>query len=395
MDFNRLDTEAQNSCASVFASFLEVSRKNTERVLRAFQKYKVTDAHFAGTTGYGYSDLGRDTLDKIYADVFGCEDALVRVQFVSGTHAIACALKACLSNDSSYVSLVGEPYDTLRGIAPYSAVDCLEDGTPDWTGIENAVREFKGHCFFIQRSGGYSTRQALSIDTLARMIELVKTVRPDSVVLVDNCYGEFVETHEPTHVGADLVAGSLIKNMGGGLAVSGGYVAGKNALVERVADCLTVPGLGREAGSSLGQNRLLYQGLFLAPHVVSQALMTAAYAAFMLEKMGYNVSPRWDVARSDIIQSVQFGDKSPLLLFCRGIQAGSPIDSFVTPEPWDMPGYDNQVVMAAGTFIQGASIELSCDAPIRPPYTAYLQGGLTFEAGRLGVLTAVEAIHHG
>ena len=387
--------EAQERCHAVFARFHEVSCHNTERVLEAFARHRVSDMHFAGATGYGYHDAGRDVLDAVYADVFGAEDALVRVQFVSGTHALACALKACMAGGMSgerYLSLAGEPYDTLRAIAAYDFIPCTADGQPDEDAIVRTLRRENYRVFFLQRSRGYSDRAALSVAQIERLTGLVKTYRPDAVVLVDNCYGEFVEAREPTMVGADLTAGSLIKNPGGGLAVSGGYIAGRRALVEQAAEALTAPGLGREAGSSLGQNRLLYQGLFLAPHVVSQALQTAAFAAYLLEALGYAVSPRWDAPRHDIIQSVCFGVPEPLLAFCRGIQKGSPVDSFVTPEPWDMPGYDHPVVMAAGTFVQGASIELSCDAPVRPPYTAYLQGGLTFEAGRRGVVSAIQAL---
>jgi cystathionine beta-lyase family protein involved in aluminum resistance len=389
------DDRVLRDCAPVFARLAEVSHQNTRRVLRAFRQHRVSDAHFAGTTGYGYNDAGRDTLDKLYAEVFGAEDALVRVQFVNGTHALVCALRACMDAAGSrdgYLSLVGEPYDTLRAAAPYRAVPCDAQGRPDWEAIEQAVKADAAGCFFIQRSRGYSERAALGLAEIERLTALCKRLRPESAVLVDNCYGEFVETGEPTQVGADLIAGSLIKNPGGGLAVSGGYIAGRRDLVQRAAEYLTAPGIGREAGSSMGQNRLLFQGFLAAPHVVSQALCTAAYAARLLEELGYGVSPRWDEPRYDIIQSVRFGDREKLLRFCRGLQRGSPVDSFAAPEPWDMPGYDCPVVMAAGTFVQGASIELSCDAPMRPPFTAYLQGGLTFEAGRAGILEAVQAL---
>ncbi len=370
-----------------FREIDDVSFRNASRVLEAFRRNRVSDGHFAGTTGYGYNDTGRDTLDRVYADVFGAEDALVRVQFVNGTHAIACALRAAAPG-GRVLSLVGGPYDTLRNAAEFDIVE-TRDGLPDFDSIEAALKSRRYDAVFIQKSRGYTSRPALSADDVGSLIELSRRVSPRSVTVVDNCYGEFVETKEPPMVGADLTAGSLIKNPGGGLAVTGGYVCGKRELVERAADALTVPGIGRECGSSMGQNRLLYQGLFIAPHVVAQAVKTACFCAGALERLGYATAPGSLDKRGDIIQTVELGSPEKLLRFVRGIQAGSPVDSFATPEPWDMPGYDDQVVMAAGAFVQGASIELSCDAPMRPPYRAYLQGGLTYEAGKLGVLSAL------
>ena len=378
-------------------------------MLAAFQKHRVAEAHFAGTTGYGYDDLGRDTLDQIYADIFGTEDALVRVQFVNGTHAISCALFGALKPGDILVSAVGAPYDTMLGVIgvvdkgpgslksygiEYQQVELL-DNAPDPAGLAEAVKNPRVRAVLIQRSKGYSTRSSLSVSEIGELCRVVRENNPDAAILVDNCYGEFVETMEPTQVGADLVVGSLIKNPGGGLAPTGGYIAGRKDLIEAAAARLTVPGIGKECGSTLGNNRLLYQGLFLAPHTVAQAVKTAIFAARMMEQLGYRTEPTSSQVRHDIIQMIHFGAPDPLKRFCKGIQFGAPVDSYVTPEPWDMPGYDCQVIMAAGAFIQGASIELSCDAPMREPYTAYLQGGLTYESGKAGVMLAVEELLRG
>ena len=390
MEFNELikiGREAESELSGRFSLFDETAFENTLRVMNAFHAGRLSDSHFAGTTGYGYNDSGRDTLDAVYADVFGAEDALVRIGFVGGTHAIGCALRAA-APAGGYISLVGRPYDTLQGVLPYIHAEPRPDGRPDEEAILELLRP-DTPAVLIQRSRGYSTRATLSIEDVARLISLVRGVSPDIAVVVDNCYCEFVERLEPCHVGADLTAGSLIKNPGGGLALTGGYIAGKSCFVNKAAEALTVPGIGRECGPSLGQNRSLFQGLFMAPHTVAQALKTAVFAAKMLEKLGYAVSPSSDEPRYDIIQSLLFGDREKLLRFARGIQKGSPVDSFAVPEPWAMPGYGDEVVMAAGTFVQGASIELSCDGPLREPYCAYLQGGLTYEAGKLGVLTAL------
>ena len=401
-----LAAQAQAELAEQFGRIDAIAEENTRKVLAAFQKHRVAEAHFAGTTGYGYDDLGRDTLDQIYADIFGTEDALVRLQFVNGTHAISCALFGALKPGDILVSAVGAPYDTMLGVIgvvdkgpgslksygiEYQQVELL-DNAPDPAGLAEAVKNPRVRAVLIQRSKGYSTRASLSVAEIGEMCKVIKAANPNAAILVDNCYGEFVETLEPTHVGADLVVGSLIKNPGGGLAPTGGYIAGRKDLVEGAAMRLTVPGIGAECGSTLGNNRLLYQGLFLAPHTVAQAVKTAVFAARVMELLGYETEPHSDQVRHDIIQMIHMRKPEALKKFCKGIQFGAPVDSYVTPEPWDMPGYDCPVIMAAGAFIQGASIELSADAPMREPYTVYLQGGLTFESGRLGVLLAVEEL---
>lgn len=400
----KLAAEADRLAAARFAYIDAVSAENTERVLDAFHAERVSEAMFAGSTGYGYNDLGRDTLDKIYARVLGTPAALVRTGFVSGTHAIACAMFSAVESGDILVSLTGAPYDTLRGVVGasgdcfgsfksygigYGQVELLPDGSPDYEGIKRAVADKNVKAAFIQRSRGYTGRSAFSAEQIEAMAAAVKSVSPDTAVILDNCYGEFTQTREPK---VDLMAGSLIKNMGGGLAQTGGYVAGSEKLVERAAFRLTVPGIGGEVGASGTNCRSMYQGLFMAPHTVAQALKTAVFTSALLELMGYEVFPHMDAERFDIIQSVDFRDPELLKRFCRGIQAGSPVDSHVTPEPWDMPGYDDRVIMAAGTFIQGASIELSCDGPMTPPYRAYLQGGLSYEAARAGVMLAAEYI---
>ena len=401
-----LAAQAQADLRPQFDRIDAIAEENTRKVLAAFQKHRVAEGYFAGTTGYGYDDLGRDKLDEIYADIFGTEDALVRVQFVNGTHAITCALFGALKPGDILVSAVGAPYDTLLGVigvvpkghgslmeygVEYRQVELLNN-EPDKEGLAAAVRDPRVKAVLIQRSKGYSTRSSLSVAEIGELCAVVRENNPDAAILVDNCYGEFVETIEPTQAGADLVVGSLIKNPGGGLAPAGGYIAGRRDLVEGAAMRLTAPGIGRECGASLGSNRSFYQGLFLAPHTTAQAVKTAVFAARMMELLGYKTEPASDAVRHDIIQMIHFGSPDPLKRFCKGIQFGAPVDSYVTPEPWDMPGYDCQVIMAAGAFIQGASIELSCDAPMREPYTAYLQGGLTYESGKAGVLLAVEEL---
>lgn len=401
-----LAAQAQADLRPQFDRIDAIAEENTRKVLAAFQKHRVAEGYFAGTTGYGYDDLGRDKLDEIYADIFGTEDALVRVQFVNGTHAITCALFGALKPGDILVSAVGAPYDTLLGVigvvpkghgslmeygVEYRQVELL-DNAPDKAGLAAAVQDPRVKSVLIQRSKGYSTRSSLSVEEIGALCAVVRENNPDAAILVDNCYGEFVETIEPTQAGADLVVGSLIKNPGGGLAPAGGYIAGRRDLVEGAAMRLTAPGIGRECGASLGSNRSFYQGLFLAPHTTAQAVKTAVFAARMMELLGYKTEPASDAVRHDIIQMIHFGSPEPLKRFCKGIQFGAPVDSYVTPEPWDMPGYDCQVIMAAGAFIQGASIELSCDAPMREPYTAYLQGGLTYESGKAGVLLAVEEL---
>lgn len=402
-EIERLAEDCEAQLAARFAEIDRVARGNTKRVMEAFQEFRVSEACFAGTTGYGYDDLGRETLDKIWARVFGAEAALVRTGFVNGTHAIASALFAAVGPGELLMPLIGAPYDTLRtaigitgdayGSLAFYGVKYAEvptkDGGPDLAAIEREVGEKRPRAVLIQRSRGYDSRRALSAEEVGELCRLVKRVSPDTVCVVDNCYGEFTELTEPTMLGADLAAGSLIKNPGGGLAPTGGYIAGRADLVERAAYRLTVPGIGGECGCTLGTNRQLYQGLFLAPHTTAQALKTAALCAAMLEKLGFDTEPGPQEPRYDIIQTVTLKTPENLKRFCRGIQAGSPVDSYVTPEPWQMPGYEDEVIMAAGAFIQGSSIELSADGPIRAPYRAFLQGGLTYESGRLGIMNAI------
>ena len=386
-----------------FAEIDEVSMKCTERVMEAFQEFKVSDSCFAGTTGYGYDDLGRETLDKVWARVFGAESALVRIGFVNGTHAIASAIFAALKPGDTLMSTMGAPYDTLRtaiGISGdafgslrfygvgYHQVNTL-DGAPDMASIRRAAEGLQPAASLIQRSRGYDARRALTVDEIGEIVRTIKSVSPDTACIVDNCYGEFTDVIEPTMVGADLIAGSLIKNPGGGLAPTGGYIAGREDLVSNAANRLTVPGIGGECGSTLGNNRALFQGLFMAPHTTAQALKTAALCAAMLEELGFKTEPGAMEKRSDIIQTITLETPENLKRFCKGIQSGSPVDSYVTPEPWAMPGYEDEVIMAAGAFIQGSSIELSCDGPMREPYFAFLQGGLTYESGKLGIMNAI------
>lgn len=401
-----LAAEAQSGLTEQFARIDAVAEENTRKVLAAFQNHRVAESYFAGTTGYGYDDQGRDELDKIYAEIFGTEEALVRIQFVNGTHAITCALFGAVMPGDTLVYAVGAPYDTLQSVIgttgdargtlldygiKYKEVG-LKDNAPDKEALAEAVRDPSVKAVVIQRSKGYSTRATLSVAEIGELAKLIKDNNPNAAVLVDNCYGEFVETLEPTQVGADLVVGSLIKNPGGGLAPTGGYIAGRADLVQAAAQRLTVPGIGGECGCTMGNNRALYQGLFMAPHVVAQAVKTAVFAAKLMELLGYETEPKSDQVRHDIIQMISLNTPEAVCKFCRGIQSGSPVDSYVTPEPWAMPGYDDQVIMAAGAFIQGASIELSADAPMRPPYTVYLQGGLTYESGKTGILLAAEEL---
>ena len=402
-----LAAETEKTIRSVFDRIDEIALHNTRKVMQAFQDNRVSDACFAGTTGYGYDDLGRETLDRIYAQVFGAEAALVRTGFVNGTHALTAAMYALVGPGDTILAATGAPYDTLRcaiGISgehhgslkfygvDYAQVELAPDGGPDYAAIEKAAADPKVKAVMIQRSRGYEDRRALTVEEIGRICAVVKTANPAAYVMVDNCYGEFTDAIEPPEVGADIIAGSLIKNPGGGIAPTGGYVAGKKELVERAAMRLTTPGIGGECGSTLGVNRLLYQGLFLAPHTVAQALKTAVFCAAMMERIGLETSPKAAEKRSDIIQMVKLGTPENMKLFCAGIQAGAPVDSYVTPEPWQMPGYDCPVIMAAGSFIQGSSIELSADGPFREPYTVYMQGGLTYESGRLGVMLAASAM---
>ena len=386
-----------------FASIDETAEYNQLKVLRAMQMEKVSEACLLGTTGYGYNDLGRDTLERVYAGVFHTEDALVRPQITCGTHALALALMSNLRPGDELLSPVGKPYDTLEeviGIRPskgslreygvsYRQVDLLADGSFDYEGIRNAINE-KTKMVTIQRSKGYQTRRTLSVASIGELIAFIKGLRPDIICMVDNCYGEFVERLEPTDVGADMAVGSLIKNPGGGLAPIGGYIVGKKECVENAAYRLTSPGLGKEVGASLGVLSSFFQGLFLAPTVTASALKGAIFAANLYESHGFSVLPDGKEDRFDIIQAITFGTKEGVIAFCKGVQSAAPVDSFVTPEPWDMPGYDSQVIMAAGAFVSGSSIELSADGPIKPPYTAYFQGGLTWQHAKMGILKTLQ-----
>ncbi len=402
-----LGLRAEEELRTQFAKIDETAAFNQIKVLNVFSKHRVSEAHLGYSTGYGYDDLGRDTLEKIYADVFHTERALVRHTIVSGTHALCSCLFGMLRPGDTLVSATGAPYDTLEEIIgkrgnsnaslkewgiDYKEVPLTPDGFIDLDALECAISDKSVRVVELQRSKGYAWRPSYTLSDMEAAISLIKKKRPDVAVMVDNCYGEFVEKQEPTQIGADIIAGSLIKNPGGGLALTGGYLAGKAELVEQISYRLTSPGIGSEVGASLGMNRHMYQGFFMAPHTVAQALKTAVFTAKMFELLGFDVSPKADDVRGDIIQSVKFNDPDLLCAFCRGIQRGAPIDSFVTPEPWDMPGYENQVIMAAGAFVSGASIEISADGPIRPPYAAYMQGGLTFESGKLSVLCAANNI---
>lgn len=379
---------------------------NQMKVIAAMQKNRVSAECFNISSGYGYNDMGRDTLEKVYADCFGGEDALVRPQITCGTHALALALMSNLRPGDELLSPVGKPYDTLEeviGIRPskgslaeygvtYAQVDLLEDGSFDYDGIREAINE-RTKLVTIQRSKGYATRPTLSVERIGELIAFVKNIKPDVICMVDNCYGEFVEEREPLQVGADMIVGSLIKNPGGGLAPIGGYIVGKKECVENAAYRLTSPGLGKEVGASLGVIQSFYQGLFLAPTVVSGALKGAIFAANIYEKLGFKVIPNGTESRHDIIQAVEFGNKDAMISFCEGIQAAAPVDSYVTPEPWAMPGYDSDVIMAAGAFVQGSSIELSADGPVKPPYAVYFQGGLTWYHAKLGILMSLQKLY--
>lgn len=388
-----------------FEKIDEIAEYNQIKVIAAMQKHKVSAQCFNGSTGYGYDDLGRDTLEAVYASIFKAEDALVRPQITCGTHALALALMSNLRPGDELLSPVGKPYDTLEeviGIRPsngslaeygvtYSQVDLLEDGSFDYEGIKKAINE-RTKLVSIQRSKGYASRPTLSVERIGELIAFIKDIKPDVICMVDNCYGEFVEKIEPTEVGADMCVGSLIKNPGGGLAPIGGYIVGKKECIENAAHRLTSPGLGKEVGASLGIMQSFYQGLFLAPTVVSGALKGAIFAANVYERLGFPVVPNSTEERFDIIQAVSFNKPEGLIAFCAGIQAAAPVDSYVTPEPWDMPGYDSQVIMAAGAFVQGSSIELSADGPLRAPYTAFFQGGLTWHHAKLGILMSLQKL---
>ncbi|MBQ2765470.1 MAG: methionine gamma-lyase family protein [Clostridia bacterium] len=408
VDLLALAAKAERELSEIFTDIDRISFENTKRVMDSFRNNRVDDSCFAGTSGYGYDDKGRDTLDKIYAEVFGAEAAFVRHSIVNGTQAIAIALYGLLRPGDIMLSVTGKPYDTLEeviGIAgergngsladfgvEYRQID-LADGKADFDAIDRQLAENgeRVKVVFLQRSKGYMNRPTLTVAEIGEVTKFVKA-RSNAYVVVDNCYGEFTETCEPCAVGADLIMGSLIKNPGGGIAESGGYIAGSAKAVELASYRLTTVGVGLECGASLGNNKSLYKGFFFAPHIVAQAIKTAHFAAYIFEALGCEVNPRWSERRADIIQAVILGKPERLIAFCQGIQSGSPIDSYVSPEPWDMPGYTDQVIMAAGAFTQGSSIELSADGPMRAPYTAFMQGGLTYESGKLGILAAAEKL---
>ncbi len=400
----KLGEQVEQQLEPLFCEIDRIARVNQNKVMYAFNQNRVSDTLFAGTTGYGYDDRGREVIDQLYADIFECEDALVRFSFVNGTHTLATALFGVLRPGDTMLAATGKPYDTLDEViglrgegngslkefgVNYRQVD-MRDGGIDWDGLRVALTD-DVRVVFIQRSKGYdNVRPTLSSQQVGEICTFCKDIKPGVICMVDNCYGEFVEEREPTAYGADLIIGSLIKNPGGGMALSGGYIAGKKDLIEKISYRYTCPGIGRECGATLGQNGAIIKGLFYAPHTVAQSVKTALFCAGMYEKLGFACYPSAAETRHDIIQAIQFGNKEAMCAFCEGIQKGAPVDSYVTPEPWAMPGYEDEVIMAAGAFVQGASIELSADGPIRPPFNAYMQGGLTYESGRLGILLSVQ-----
>ncbi len=406
-DIIELAERAEETVKTSFYNIDKVKEQNQLKVIRAMQLERLSDTHFSGTTGYGYNDRGREILDTVFAHAFGAEDAIVRHSITCGSHALALCLYGILRPGDELLSITGKPYDTLEEVigikgtegagslkeygVTYKQVELTDSGTVDFDTVSKSINE-NTKLIFVQRSRGYELRPALTVDEIENVVKFVKSIKPDVLVMVDNCYGEFVEDREPTEVGVDIMAGSLIKNPGGGLVPSGGYFAGKKDLVEKVSYRMTLPGLGREVGATLGQNRLLFQGFFMAPHVVAESLKGAVFTAQVMKNLGFETNPGPFDTRCDIIQAIKFDREDAVIAFCQGIQKGSPVDSFVSPEPWDMPGYDSPVIMAAGAFIQGSSIELSADAPIRPPYTAYMQGGLVYEHVKLGVMCAVQEL---
>lgn len=397
-----LANEVEEEIKPIFNEINKTCEENSLKVLQAFRKNNISDMHFNSTTGYGYGDIGRDTIEKVFAQVLGAEDSLVRSQFISGTHALTVALFAFLRPGDTMLSICGKPYDTLDSVIgikenasslksfgiKYEQIDLI-DNEFNIEEISKRVKDGNIKLIEIQRSRGYSLRNSITMDKLEKVIKIIKDIDSNIIIMIDNCYCEFVGTKEPLQIGADIIVGSLIKNLGGGIAPNGAYIAGRKDLVELAGERLTSPGQGKEVGPSLGMNKSILQGLFFAPSVVASSLKTAVFSSRMLEKLGYNTSPKYNEKRADIVQTIAFGNKEDLIKYCQGIQMGSPVDSNSIPEPWDMPGYGDQVIMAAGAFTQGSSIELSCDAPIRPPYVAFIQGGLTYEYGKLGVLKAI------
>lgn len=400
--------EIEKTLTDRFKEVDQVKQYNQYKVLNAMQEARLSDQHFNWTTGYGYNDIGREKIEEIYAKVFSAEDAIVRPTIANGTHALSLCLSGLLHPGDEIISVTGKPYDTLDELiglrgdykgslknigVTYKQVDFMDDGTIDFDAIENQVTE-KTTLVYIQRSTGYSFRPAVDINTIEKIVSIAKGKNNKVICMIDNCYGEFLEEREPTEVGADLLAGSLIKNPGGGIVLTGGYIVGKQNLIEEISYRLTSPGIGKECGLTFGLSRQMFQGLFLAPHIVSEAVKGSIFCAKLFEEMGYEVKPKYNANRSDIIQLVKLGSAEKVIAFCKGIQEAAPVDSFVSPEPWPMPGYDDPVIMAAGAFIQGSSIELSADAPIRPPYIVYYQGGLTYEHAKLGSLLALKNINN-
>lgn len=401
-ELSALVEECEEEVKDEFHKIEKLEFYNSKRVLEALQKYHFSDTHFGSTTGYGYDDIGRDTIEKVFADVLGAEDALVRSQFISGSHALTVALFAFLRPGDLMLSITGTPYDTLHEVIgieenasslksfgiKYDQIE-LKDNEFDTEAILQYLKNNTVKLIEIQRSKGYSSRKSITIDKVEQIIKDIRKIDKNVIIMIDNCYCEFVSEKEPTMVGADVIVGSLIKNLGGGIAPNGAYIAGRKDLVDLASERLTLPGEGREVGPTLGINKSITQGLFLSPSVVASSLKTAILTSKVLEKLGYEVEPKWNEKRADIVQNICFHDPDKLIKYCQGIQKGSPIDAFAVPEPWDMPGYTDKVIMAAGTFTQGSSIELSCDGPIREPYIAYQQGGLTYEYGKLGILSAI------
>lgn len=404
-DVIELSKKCEKELIPVFEEIDALCEKNSLKVLKSFQNNNISEVHFNSTTGYGYGDIGRDTIEQVFAEVLGAEDALVRNQFISGSHALTVALFAFLRPGDTLLSITGKPYDTLDEVigiidnpsslksfgVKYEQIDLVNDDF-DLAAIKNRLLKDKVKVIEIQRSKGYSTRKSLTIDKVAKVIEEIRTIDKDVIIMIDNCYCEMVDEEEPLAIGADIIVGSLIKNLGGGIAPNGAYIAGKKELVSLAADRLTVPGEGKEVGPSLGANKSLLQGLFMAPSVVANALKTAVFTSKMLEELGYKVEPKYNEKRADIVQNIEFGNPDKLIAYCQGIQMGSPVDSNAIPMPWDMPGYVDQIIMAAGAFTQGSSIELSCDGPIRTPYIAYQQGGLTYHYGKLAVMKAISKL---
>ncbi|OJU16245.1 MAG: hypothetical protein BGN88_00080 [Clostridiales bacterium 43-6] len=404
-DILEMSNEAIRLCKDSFLKAEEITEYNQQKVLKAFIDERVSESHFAASTGYGYGDRGRETLERVFARIMGAEDALIRHSFVSGTHALTVALFGVLRPGDKVLAVTGKPYDTIQpvfGLSPASGSlkefgvmydeIILKNNHVDIPAMTEYLNNQTVKMVYIQRSRGYTLRPSLFVSQIGEIIKTVKATSPQTIVMVDNCYGEFVDTIEPTDVGADLMAGSLIKNPGGGIAPTGGYIAGRRDLVEMCANRMTTPGIGREVGATLGHSRELFMGLFHAPHVTGEAVKTAIYAAALFEKCGYDVAPKYTQPRGDIIQSVCLKEPNALIAFCQGIQSGAPVDAFVVPEPWDMPGYDSKVIMAAGAFTMGASIELSADAPLREPYAAFMQGGLNFHSSKAAILLAVKKL---